>query len=144
VKVFFDTSTLVAALIKVHPAHAQALVHLQRVKAGIDAGLVAAHSLAELYAILTSFPIRPRISPETARRLIQHDVLDILEVVSLSDKDYVTLIDQLSAQGIAGGATYDALILQAAAQANADQVVTLNEKDFRRLRPDLTDRIVHP
>lgn len=143
-KIFFDTSTLVAALIKVHPAHAQALAHLQRVKAGIDTGLVAAHSLVELYAILTSFPIRPRISPETARRLIRHDVLDVLEVIPLSDKDYVALIDQLSAQGIAGGATYDALILQAAAQANADQVVTLNEKDFRRLRPDLTDRIVHP
>lgn len=40
--------------------------------------------------------------------------------------------------------TSDALILQTAAKANVDQVVTLNEKDFRRVHPDLAEKIVSP
>jgi predicted nucleic acid-binding protein len=46
--------------------------------------------------------------------------------------------------GIVGGATYDALILYAALKADADQVITLNERDFRRVYPDIADRIISP
>ena len=46
--------------------------------------------------------------------------------------------------GIIGGATYDALILCAAAKAHADQVVKLNTKDFQRVYPDLAEMIVSP
>jgi predicted nucleic acid-binding protein len=144
VKVLLDTSVLVAAMVEAHPAHAVALPWLQRAKDGICTGLVAAHSLAELYAILTTLPVRPPIQPTAAQQLIKHNVLDILEVVSLSDEDYVAVIDHLAALGIIGGATYDALILYAALKANADQVVTLNDKDFRRGYPDLADKIVSP
>lgn len=65
-RVLFDTSTLIAAMIEGHPAHSLALPWLQRVKAKTDAGLVAAHTLAELYAILTRLPVNPRISPKLA------------------------------------------------------------------------------
>ena len=51
---------------------------------------------------------------------------------------------RLSGLGIVGGAVYDALILRAAANARVDQVVTLNEGDFRRVYPELGDRIVSP
>jgi predicted nucleic acid-binding protein len=107
-------------------------------------GVVAAHSLAELYAVLTTLPVQPRILPSVAQQLIKHNVLDTFEVAFLSDKDYATVIDHLSDLGIIGGATYDALILHAAAQANVDQVVTLNEKDFRRVYPALAGKIVCP
>ena len=53
-------------------------------------------------------------------------------------------IERLSDLGIVGGATYDALILHAASKANVDQVVTLDERDFRKVRPDLADKIVAP
>jgi len=62
------------------------------------------------------------------RQLIRHNVLHRFEVVFLSDEDYVAVIDHLSDLGIVGGATYDAVILHAAAKARADQVVTLNER----------------
>lgn len=42
------------------------------------------------------------------------------------------------------GVTYDALILYAALKAEADQMLTLNEKDFRRIYPELTDKISSP
>jgi predicted nucleic acid-binding protein len=144
VSVLLDTSVLVAAMVESHPAHARALPWLQRVQDGTEVGLVAAHSLAELYAILTTLPVQPHIPPVVARQLIQHNVLNRFEVVFLSDEDYVTVIDHLSDLGIVGGATYDALILYAATRANADQVVTFNERDFRRVYPGLADKIVSP
>lgn len=107
-------------MVEAHPAHAQGMAWLKRVTHGTDEGLVAAHSLAELYAILTTLPVYPSISPSDAQRLIQHNVVQNLKVVSLSDRDYVQVIEHLTTLGIIGGATYDALILRAAANANAD------------------------
>ena len=65
-------------------------------------------------------------------------------MVFLSDQDYAAVIVHLADLGIIGGATYDALILHAAAKANVDQVLTLNEKDFRRVHPALAEKIVSP
>jgi predicted nucleic acid-binding protein len=142
--VLFDTSVLVAAMVEAHPMHERALPWLQRVQAGLDVGIIAAHSIAELYAVLTKLPVRPRISPAVARRLIQQNVLEICRVVSLSEDDYVAILGHLSDTGIVGGATYDALILYAGLKADVDCVVTSNETDFRRIYPDLADKIVAP
>jgi predicted nucleic acid-binding protein len=97
-----------------------------------------------LYAILTTLPVQPRILPTVAQQLIKYNVLDVFEGVALSSKDYAAVMDHLADLGIVGGPTYDALILHAASKANVDQVVTLNEKDFRRVYPDLADKIVSP
>ena len=131
-------------MVEGHPSHTLALPWLQRVKAKTDAGLVAAHTLAELYAILTSLPVNPRIPPTLAVQLIQRNVLDTCEVVALSGADYVTLLNHLADLGIAGGAVYDALLLHAAWKSGIDQVVTLNAYDFRRVYPALADKIVSP
>jgi len=141
----FDTSTLIAALIKSHPKQSLALPWLQRVKTGKDKGVISAHSLAELYAILTTFPAKPRrISPQEAQQLIAQNILDVFEVISLSEQDYVSVINHLSESGIMGGVTYDALILEAAIKAKVDQVITLNKKDFQRVYPDFADKIISP
>jgi predicted nucleic acid-binding protein len=144
VRILFDTSMLVAAVVEGHPAHALALPWLQRVKDKADAGIVAAHSLAEMYAILTRLPVRPPISPEMAREVITVNVLDTCEVVALSAADYVTLLNHLTGLKITGGAVYDALLLHAAWKADVDQVVTLNAHDFRRVYPAFADKIVSP
>lgn len=143
-RVLFDTSTLVAAMVEGHSAHSMALPWLQRVKAKIDAGLVAAHTLAELYAILTRLPVNPRISPAMAMRLIQNNVLDTCTVVTLSDSDYTALLNHLADLGIVGGAVYDGLLMHAARIAGVDRVVTLNAHDFRRVYPALADKIISP
>lgn len=143
-KVLLDTSVLVAAMVETHPMHERALPWLQRIKDGTDVGLVAAHSIAELYAILTTLPVQPRISPAISKQLIRHNVLEICEVVSLSDEDYAMIIEHLSEAGIVGGVTYDALILYVALKVDVDYVVTLNEKDFRRIYPNLADKVISP
>lgn len=142
--VLLDTSVLVAAMIEAHPLHTVALPWLQRIQNGVETGLVAMHSLAEVYSILTILPIQPHIPPALARQLIEHNILNVFQIVSLSEQDYAELIRHLAGLGIVGGATYDALILHAAAKANVDRVVTFNEKHFRRVYPALADKIVSP
>ena len=143
-KVLLDTSLLVAAMVEVHPVHSTALPWLQRVNDGTHKGFVAAHSIAELYSILTTLPVQPRISPPIARQLIHRNVLDSCDVVSLSKEDYVTIMDHLSELGIMGGVTYDALILYAGIKTDVDRVVTLNEKDFRKVYPHFAGRLSGP
>jgi len=142
VRTLFDTSALVAVLIQIHPAHDRVMSWLRQAKIGTR--LIAAHSLAELYSILTTYPIRPRISPAAAQQMIDQSILSTFEIVQLSGVDYTTVIAYLARQGITGGATYDALILSAAVKAGADQIVTLNERHFRRIRPDLAENIIAP
>jgi predicted nucleic acid-binding protein len=62
-KVLFDTSALVAAMVEGHPRHEQAWPWLQQAKAGKVQGVVAAHSLAELYAVLTVLPLQDEDLP---------------------------------------------------------------------------------
>jgi len=143
-RVLFDTSLLVAAMVEGHPVHQDALSWLQGVKNGTHQGFVAAHSLAELYSVLTILPVQPRIPPAMARRLIHENVIASCKVVPLSDEDYAAVIDHLSEMSIVGGVTYDALILYAAIKSSVDRVVTLNEKDFRKVYPHFADRISQP
>ncbi|RKZ91297.1 MAG: VapC toxin family PIN domain ribonuclease [Candidatus Parabeggiatoa sp. nov. 1] len=136
-KILFDTSTLVAALVEYHPK--QNSLYLGCNKKGIDKGVVSAHN------ILTIFPAKPRrISPEETQQLIQQNILNVFEVIALSEQDYMSVINHLSESGIIGGVIYDALILKAAIKANVDYVVTLNEKDFKRVYPDFADKIISP
>jgi predicted nucleic acid-binding protein len=102
-RVLLDTSVHVAAMVEAHPLHDNALPWLQRVKIRMHEGFVAAHSIAELYSILTTLPIQPRIPHVVARRLIRQSVITCCEVVPLSDEDYAAVIDHLSELGIVGG-----------------------------------------
>ena len=142
--ILLDTSVLIAAIIRVHPMHERAVRWLKRVNLQTDTGIVSAHTLAELYAILTRLPIQSRISPDLARRLIHENVLTTCQIIPLTQADYEAIIERLAKQGLVGGVTYDALILHAATKAPVDLIVTLNEKDFSRIDPNLADRITTP
>ena len=54
------------------------------------------------------------------------------------------MIEHLANLGIIGGAVYDGLIMYAAAKVEVDLIVTLNEKDFRRVYPELATKVVSP
>lgn len=142
--VLFDTSALIAVLIESHPHNPKVLPWLQRVREGKETGFISTHSLAELYSTLTTYPIQPRISPQEAQQLIGQNILDIFEIITLSEQDYLSVIQHLSESNIIGGVIYDALILKAAIKANVDCIVTLNEKDFKRVYPDFADKVISP
>jgi len=144
VRVLLDTSLLVGAMVEAHPYHEFAHAWLRRAVHREVEGVVAAHTLAEFYAVLTRMPVRPRITAEVAEQLIRHNVLPHLEVVSLGAKDYLETIQHAAVSGITGGTIYDALIFRVAVKAATDRVLTLNVRDFRRIHPELADMVVGP
>lgn len=144
VRVLFDTSMLVAALVRIHPRHSVAWRWLSRALAGEITLVVAAHTLAELHATLTRLPVRPRISPQTARHLRDDNIPKSAVIVALTVEDYHTVLHRVAERGLAGGVIYDALIARAAEIAQVDQLVTLNQAHFRRVWPEGVDRIIGP
>jgi len=142
-KLLFDTSSLVAAFVHAHPAHPAAWEWLQQTLEGAHQGLVAAHTLAELYAVLTRLPLRPPIPPSTALQLIEEN-LKGFQTIALSAADYRSVLRRLEKLNLTGGAVYDALIAQAALKAKANHLITLNPSHFRRLGQDIEAILVVP
>lgn len=139
-----DTSILVAALNESHVAHERALLWLQRLRHGEISGVIAAHSLAEIFAVLTRTPLKPPITPALAWQLLEVDVLPYMEVVTLSPEDYVAVLRHLSSLNIGGGPTYDALIAYVAIKRGVDYLLTLNPEHFRRVYPSFASQIMEP
>jgi len=135
VKSVVDTSVLTAAMVSAHPDHEQAVDWLDGELSRKGALLVCQHSLAELYAVLTRLPLRPRITPDTARRLIRENTARI-RVIALNASDYSAVLDRMASDGFSGGIVYDALVVQAAIKAGADRIATFNISDFKRLLPE--------
>jgi predicted nucleic acid-binding protein len=79
-KTLFDTSVIVSGIVESHPMHAKCLTWLQRAKAGGFDCFVASHSLAETFAVLTSLPVKPRISPLVAQKLIEANLQAIAKI----------------------------------------------------------------
>lgn len=142
--ILFDTSVLVAALVKAHPAHERAVSWLKRAKTGEVTMIISSHTLAELYAVLTTLPVSPRISPDMAWRLINENIEKTATVVPLDTEDYIETIRQLKAGGFSGGIVYDALIFKAALKSGADSLLTLNTADFARLKFGEAPKIIEP
>ena len=59
-RVLFDTSALVAAIVEGHPQHDRAFPWLDKARKGALTYFVASHSLAELYAVLSTYPVSLR------------------------------------------------------------------------------------
>ena len=143
-KTLADTSCLVAAMIEAHPVHVRALAWFEQARSGKNSLLVCVHTLAELYAVLTRLPLKPRIGPDLARRLIRENVEAAATVIALEPSDYAAVLDRMAELGLSGGVIYDALAVRAAEKAGAVRLVTLNEADFRRLCPDGAVTITTP
>lgn len=142
-RLLFDTSSLVAAFVQSHPAHTAAWEWLQETLEGAHGGLVATHTLAELYAVMTRLPLRPAIPPTVALRLIQEN-LEGFQTIALSATDYRAVLRRLEKLNLAGGAIYDALIAQAALKVKAERLLTLNSGHFRRLGQDVEAIVLVP
>lgn len=144
-KVFLDTSVLVAAVVAKHESNDRALAVLDTVQNGKVEGFVAAHSLAEMYAILTKLPPPFRHAPEQALLSIEENVLKHFKISSLSGAEYATLIREAAMSGIQGGTVYDAVLLKAAAKTGVERIYTLNLKHFQAVAPqNISSRVVAP
>ncbi len=134
-KVLLDTSVLVAAVVKQHVFHERSFARLDRIHNEKDEGIVSAHSLAEMYAVLTKLPPPYRHTPEQALLSIEENVLKHFKTVGLAGSEYATLLREAAGSGIQGGTVYDALLLKSAAKTGVDVIYTLNLKHFQAIAP---------
>lgn len=142
-KTLFDTSVLVPpALVEAHPRHKQAFPYLDRAHVNEIKMVVSAHALAELYSTLTALPLTPRMATSQVQHAITNDVLDVAEIVPLSASDYTAVIERIAHLGLVSGAVYDGLHVRAAEKAEADQLLTFNGRDFRRMPPEEPTKLV--
>ena len=138
---FFDTSVLVAAFWGDHVHHEPSLNAFANASQAGSA--CAAHSLAEVFAVLTRLPVRPPIGSDQALLFLQ-EIRDRLQIITLDAGEYADTIWAAAGRGVKGGRIYDALILACALRSGADVVYTWNLKDFRALSPELAERIRAP
>ncbi|MBW4676877.1 MAG: PIN domain-containing protein [Desmonostoc geniculatum HA4340-LM1] len=131
-KVLFDTSVLVPALIVNHPKHSVCFSRLKAAESRQVQGFISTHSLAETYSVITRLPIQPRISPQQAQSIIV-DISQYLEPIPLLVNDYQAAIAEMATLNFPGGGIFDALIAQAALKAEVAILLTLNPNHFTRL-----------
>lgn len=131
-KSFLDTSVLVAAFYGDHPRHESSLKLLA--DASRSNTCCAAHSLAEVYAVMTRLPVRPPIAPDQVMLFLE-TMRERLTIVALDAAEYFAAIEQAGGEGVSGGKIHDALILRCALQSRAEDIYTWNVADFKRLCP---------
>ena len=140
-KVAFDTSVIVAALLEQHPDHRRARWWLAT---GRRLERVASwHAYAEVWAVLTALPIEPRVSPEVAVAVLER-VRRSLHFAAARAATYPTAVRRCSARGLRSGAVYDALHLVTAEIEAADLFLTFNLDDFTRLAEPGGPRLAAP
>lgn len=135
-KVLFDTSALVTAVVDQLPNHEAALSCYRRFTIAARETAIAicsTHAIAECYATLTALPLGRRIHPGEASRLIEDNFLRHLEVMPLSTADYKAALAHVAGLGLRSGMIYDALHAQCAKQHRCDRIITYNTADFERL-----------
>jgi predicted nucleic acid-binding protein len=129
-RIFLDTSVLVSALVESHLSHERSFAFLSKAKDRKMVGGIAAHTLAELYSVLSVLPIKPPLTPEAVLQMLKENIFPFFEIVPLSVSDYKHVLSHAAELKRRGGSVYDALILQAAQKFKADQIITLNTKHF--------------
>ena len=127
-----DTSCMVAAVCSWHQHHAVTRAELQRLQQARWRPVIAGHSLAEAYSVLTRLPTPRRLSPSDALALVSQNWRQA-RVAVLAPPDYWRLLQACKAEGIAGGQLYDALIAACGRRAGARAILTLNPDHFRRV-----------
>ena len=133
--VCFDSSVLVAALLKQLPHHAVAFPYLKAAHEGAIRAHLTTHALAELFATLSALPLKPRLSPTDVQRLLNSSILPHFTIIPLDAEIYKDAILLTATQHLASGAIYDALHILGARSVECQQLLTLNLKHFKALAP---------
>lgn len=117
-----DTSVAVAALDAGHAAHAACREAVRSLRPGL-----AGHAAFETYSVLTRMPGQAAVDGPTAAALVAR----VFPTVHwLEPAEVAALLTRLATVGVTGGATYDALVGEAARARGC----TLLTRDHRARR----------
>lgn len=132
----FDTSVLVAALLRRHPAHERCAALWRRADGEGQPVAICAHALAETFSVLCRLPLTPPLAPADAETLVEREVAARCRILPVDGDLERQAMRLCVAAGRGGGLVHDALHVACARQAGADQLWTLNPRDFRLLWDD--------
>ena len=126
-----DTSYIVAQLASWSPHHDSVTSQLDLRLSGGESMVVAAHSVAETYSVLSRLPAPHRLSPRDAAHAVKQVLVLASDVIALDGGEYVDLVtNRAPALGVAGGRLYDFLIHACAVKSSAHFLLTLNRRHF--------------
>ena len=140
-KAFLDTSVLVAAFYGDHVHHTASLntfTHFGKKDASCGA-----HSLFEVYSVLTRMPGKHRVGGEQAMLFIGN-IRERLTLVALTAEEYARTLETYAELGLTGGAIYDAHLAACAVKARAATLFTWNVAHFARLGPKVAPLLQTP
>ena len=143
-KVFCDTSVLVAGSLEAHVHHAPARAALERIARAEDTGYCSAHTLAETYSVLARMPTNPKLQPQDVLAILEKNIFPHFILTTPATEDYPAAIRSLAALGLGGGRIYDLLHLRAAAKLELDRIYTFNESEWKTLAPEMASLISAP
>jgi predicted nucleic acid-binding protein len=131
VKIFLDTSVLLAGLVDFGPqsAPAQSLLHAVAEKQVLEVG-TAWHCCLEFFSVSTRLPAEFRLTAADAAQLVDHEIFGRMAVHDLPAADRLLMLKAAARDGTAGGRIYDAHIAEVAKSAGAAAVVTDNRRHF--------------
>ena len=124
-----DANGLIASACDWHDHHARTQAELQRRARAPEELVLAAHSLVEVYSVLTRLPPPYRFRGEDALTLIEGNWADT-PTVHLTARETWDAVRSAQRLGITGGQTYDALVAHAALKAGASTILTWNVRHF--------------
>jgi predicted nucleic acid-binding protein len=130
-KVFFDTSVLLAGLIEFGPQSAPAQLLLNEVVEKRLTDIATAwHCCLEFFSVATRLPAEYRLSSSDAVALLESEVFPRMAVHDLPPADRIGMLRAATQDAVAGGRIYDAHIAEIARAARAQVVVTDNRRHF--------------
>ena len=130
-----DTTCLVAAVCGWHRHHDATRREIERRDAAGEKLVLAAHSLAEAFTVLTRLPESHRLRPDDALALIEAN-WGKTPLVALAGSDYRATLRRCRDVGIGGGVVYDALIAACARKAGVATLLTWDLEGFERFLED--------
>lgn len=119
-KIAADTSVLVASFAAWHEHHELAFAAIDRVDS------VIAHCLLETFSVLTRLPAPHRMTADVVATYLETSFAEH-EVLALSGAEQRLLVAKCAAQGLSGGAIYDALIAATCTRRRA-RLLTLDAR----------------
>lgn len=131
-----DTNGLIASACGWHEHHVRTHAEFQRRAHAGEELVLAAHSLAEIYSVLTRLPPPRRIRGEDALTLIEGNWSDTA-TVHLTAQETWDAVRNAERLGVRGGQMYDALIATSALKAGASAILTWNRRNFEPFAADI-------
>ena len=131
-----DTNCLIASVCDWHEHHGRTHTELRHRARAQEELVLAAHSLAEIYAVLTRLPPPHRLRSGDALTLIEGNWSDT-PTVHLTARETWNALRTAQRRNVRGGQMYDALIATAALKAGASAILTWNSRNFAPFAGDV-------